>query len=668
MTKTYIYILILTALAFVGCADEGAEPVSDPATPAEAEGAVHRDSVPLSFEASLGGGATRAEFTYNAGKLHLSWSAKDALGVYIKTEDNKILRAGSIYGTGTAGKDPRTFSGYVLQKFEHEEYIYMHPDIVNGTAVNFEEQYGEINGANTLNNYLPIVWKANAGGSMPTQGACKGYVIRLVLNFNENPGNIRKILLHTSKTSSTPDRIFPRSYSIDYFTNDEPFKFASVTPGTSASADTYTDAISLNVVGTGTPHDNGNGTYTVEAYLASACVKNLNVYSSQLRVEVINHDGKTFASTPVNFKGQPGASSQQLLANDVFPDASLRKMEQTMSPGGITPTIINYQYGISSILGMWNEYGQCYDPNGLVLLKDGTGGNNAGMPDVLKNDGVGLAIHDRYSLTNSSTGTPTFTWELYNAHSDVKQDNTTVNNIDITAPTEVYVSFLSEYAWNQNLLGYYHYPTYPTNSVPTSAMGVMKNIIYPNLSKPGHEPFNSNGLPKNNIGKNEDAPMREYETVKLIYTDPSTGVSSTTFPAGTTIGFWGMIDVKANGFQQTQYSLLNWNQWRFFTNSAWNKDNSKWSGAYNRCNFFASGDICRRSGTSTTPVLDSEIIKGVVIYGFKDNVTNDANTAYSTCIFLVSASNTEAMKTYNRACFNIGCATSPYPSNIVIKK
>lgn len=664
MRKTYI-LYILLAVLLAGCAKEVPEPTPDPTASVEAVTAVHRDSVPLSFEASLGGGATRAEFKYESNALKLTWSKDDALGVYIKTEDDKILRAGSIYGTGTAGDETRTFSGYVLQKFEHEEYIYMHPDLVNGTAVNFEEQYGEINGANTLNNYLPIVWKADAGGTMPTLGACKGYVIRLVLNFTENPGNIRKILLHTSKTSSTPDRIFPRSYSIDYFTNDEPFKFASVTAGTSAPAAMYSDAISLNVVGTGTPHDNGDGTYTVEAYLASASVQNLNVYSSQLRVEVINHDGKTFASTPVNFKGQPGASSQQLLANAVFPDASLRKMEQTMSPGGITPTIINYQYGISSILGMWNQYGQCYDPNGLVFLKDGTGGNNAGMPPVLVTNGVGLAIHDRYTLTNSSTGTPTFTWDLYNAHTDKKQDNTTVNNIDITAETEIYVSFLSEYAWNQNLLGYYHYPT---SSVPASAMDVMKNIIYPNLSKPGHEPFNTAGKPGNNIGKNEDAPMREYETVKLIYTNPSTGVSSTTFPAGTTIGFWGMIDVKANGFQQSQYSLLNWNQWRFFTNSAWNKDNSKWTGAYNRCNFFASGDICNTTGTTATEAT-STIIPGVAIYGFKDNVTNEQTTAYSTCIFLVSVSNTSAMTTHNKACFNIGCSTGPgYPSNIVINK
>lgn len=677
MKHPFLYILLLlAALVVAGCSDDISVVPADPSTePTTTERAL----VPLTFEASLAAPApspgARAEFNYGSGVaggkngkgLKLAWSAKDALGVYIRTTEGTILRAGSITSTGTAGDETRTFNGHVLQKFEGEDYIYMHPDLGNSTAISFAEQYGAIGNASPLDTHLPIVWKAAEwGGDIPTQGAYKGYAIRLLLNFQEDPGNIRKIILHTDKCT-TADRIFPRSYTIDHLLADAPFAFDAPTLGTKVSEAIYTDAISLNVSGTPTATANGDGTYSVEAYLASACVTNLNLFNSKLRVEVINEQGRTYANSSVSFKGQSGATaSKELLAQDVFRDGSLRKMEQTMSVGGITPTIINYQYNIASILGMWNEYGQPYDPNGLIFLKDGTGGTNANMPQVLITNGVGQAIHDRYRLTNSPTGTPTFTWQLYESQNTTyadgaKQADATCNNIDITDDTEIYVSFLSEYAWNQNLLGYYHYPT---GNPPANAVDVMKNIIFPNLSKPGHEPFNTAGSPSNNIGKDEDAPMREYMTVKLIYTNPSTGVSTTTFPAGTTIGFWGMIDVKANGFQQSQFSLLNWNQWRFFSNSAWNAANNKWSGAYLRCNFFASGDICNTPSTEV-----ENIIPGVAIYGFKDNVTNDQNTAYSTCIFLVSASNTAAMTTHNKACFNIGCKTSPYPTqNIVLTK
>lgn len=685
----HIFLLLLV-FGVVGCTGDISDVPAD--SGAEALGA-HRDSVALTFEASLAAPAARAEFDYGdlgGGKkgLALSWSERDVLGVYIRTEKGTIIRAGSISGTGTAGDKSRNFSGIVLQKFEGEDYIYMHPDLGNSTVLSFEEQYGCIGDGSPLDANLPIIWKSSkTGGTTPPQGTCKGYVIRLVLNFTEDPGDIRKIILHTDKTSATANRIFPRSYGIDHLLLDDPFGFTEPIAGTATSSATYTDAISLNVTGNARPHKNAENNYTVEAYIASASVKNLNVFNTKLRVEVINHDGKTYATNPVSFKGQTEAQNQTLLAQDVFPDGTLRKMEQQMSRGGVTPTIINYQYGIGSILGMWNEYGQSYDPNGLIKLKDGTGGKNSDMPDVLVTNGVGLAIHDRYTLTPSGV-TPQFTWELYKSQSqgtDHKQADVTCNNIDIVeipdAPeadqgTEIYVSFLSEYAWNQNLLGYYHYPTpnkdaNPAITVPASAMDVMKNIIFPNLSKPGHEPFNTNGLPKNNIGKDEDAPMREYMTVKLIYTDPVTGASSTKFPSGTTIGFWGMIDAKANGFQQSQFSLLNWNQWRFFSNSKWNAENSNWKGNYTCCNFFASGDICKTTNPNATIVASSEVIPGIAIYGFMDDVNKGGReaTAFSTCIFLVSASNTAAMKTYNKACFNIGCdKDNGYPANIVIKK
>lgn len=724
MPKHLYILLLLAAFVLVGCADET---TNVPSAPTPSAPTAERAEVPLSFDATLSdeGPASRAAFTYGdvtsdpPGKkgLKVTWQEGDALGVYIKTAEGTILRAGRIT-THTGGEKTQHFVGHALELFEDEHYIYMHPDIGRETYVNLEEMDGELGSTAHIAKHLPIVWDP-ANSSSPYVGRYKGYVIHLELDFQTtNPGLIRKVTLLTSSRGPSglqEDRIFPRHYSINQLAKSSEIFDASNTgssdssdPAPSTASETvlegiatnnadFTNAITLNVT-SGTlkseVRSDGKTYYSTDVYLTSSAVKNLNLYPTKFYVLVVGDRGMLFQSTPVSFNGQGEASGSQLLSNSVLRNGIVGRVAATMSSGNISPTIINADYKIASILGMWNEYGKPYDPNGLVFYKTGPSSYNAGMPDVLVENGN--AIHDRYILTDSNTGTPTFTWNLYESQNatsgdGAKQSDVTCNNIDIVEipaaatradvqkGTEIFVSFLSEYAWNQNLLGYYHYKT---GSAPASATDVMKYIIFPNLSKPGHEPFNSNGQAKNNIGRNEDAPLEEYMTVKLVYQEDN-GSYTTIFPSGTTIGFWGMIDVKANGFQQTQYSLLNWNQWRFFSNSAWNADklpdgkyaNTGWNVNSARCNFFASGDICKTSTPDGTTV--ENIIPGIAIYGFMDDVAKGSRqekTAFSTCIFLVSASQPAAMKTNNKACFNIGCTvpdkptTSNYPTNLVINK
>lgn len=716
MPKHLYILLLLAAFVLVGCADES---TSVPTAPTPSAPTAERAEVPLSFDATLSdeGPASRAAFTYGdltsdpSGKkgLKVTWQEGDALGVYIKTAEGTILRAGSIT-THTGGGKTRHFEGHALELFEGEHYIYMHPDIGREIYVNLEEMDGELGSTAHITDHLPIVWDVTDDSDSdhsPYVGSYKGYVIHLELDFQTtNPGLIRKVTLLTSSRGPSglqEDRIFPRHYSINQLAKSSEIFDASQTSesqtsgttldGTATSNTDFTNAITLNVT-SGTlkseVRSDGKTYYSTDVYLTSSAVKNLNLYPTKFYVLVVGDRGMLFQSTPVSFNGQGKSSGSQLLSKDVLRNGIVGRVAATMSSGNISPTIINADYKIASILGMWNEYGKPYDPNGLVFYKTGPSSYNAGMPTVLVENGN--AIHDRYILTNSTTGTPTFTWNLYESQcasaTDHKQADVTCNNIDIVKipdaskekqGTEIFVSFLSEYAWNQNLLGYYHYPTpnqdaNPAITVPGSATDVMKYIIFPNLSKPGHEPFNSNGQAKNNIGRNEDAPLEEYMTVKLVYQEDN-GSYTTIFPPGTTIGFWGMIDVKANGFQQTQYSLLNWNQWRFFSNSAWNASNSNWTGNYTCYNFFASGDICETTG-NTSSEANSTIIPGIAIYGFMDDVNKGGRekTAFSTCIFLVSAGNPAAMQTHNKACFNIGCTVpdkptiSNYPSNLVINK
>lgn len=108
-----------------------------------------------------------------------------------------------------------------------------------------------------------------------------------------------------------------------------------------------------------------------------------------------------------------------------------------------------------------------------------------------------------------------------------------------------------------------------------------------------------------------------------------------------------MIDTEANeNSPKSGYDLLKWSQWKLFTNTAWNADNSGWSTGYANANFFASGDV----GSDASGTL----IPGLAIYGVKDNATNTYNTAYGAMIFMVSTSEPSAMQTHNKAYFNIG--------------
>lgn len=689
MKHSFLYILLLVAaLVLFGCADDVADVPAGPSTNASAERVV----VPHTFEATLGGAApsaaapaTRADIQYGevtgGNGLSLTWGESDKVGVYIRTEKGTILRAGSLNGSGVASEKTRKFSGYVLQKFEGERYLYMHPDLGQETTINFSDQYGHLGSPDHLNDYLPIVWDETAG----RVGTYKGYAIRLLLTFTSDPGPLRKIMLMTSPRGSGEDRIFPRAYSIGMLTADgNPFTLPAGdggkgTFGTAADAGTYTSAVSLTLTGDATPTRTGVSEWTAEAYIASATVENLNLYDSHLYVHVINSEGKTFLCTPVQFKGQQSASAgnKQLLATSVFPNGSLRKMTTTLSEGSAAPTVINYQYKVNSLMGMWNQYGRPYDPFHLMVYggEEALPAEGSGtMPDQLIRNMFDLRTRSIQSLTGgTTTATPTHTWVLYesqcpgyknttyitndgsantNHGSDHSQKGTTINNIEITAPTEVYFTFLGEYAWWQNLIGYYHYPK---GSVPASQNDVTKTIIFPNVSKPGHEPFNDSGKLTDNIGKATDAPLKQGETVKLLYTAPD-GTVSDKFPADEVIGFFLMQNPQANGFQQSAFSLMNWNVPIYFTNQAWNAlYNRNWP-TTGRLNTFASADVCNVTGASTgTKAASTTKIPGIAFYGAMDDINKRGEvTAWSAMLFAVSTSDPAAMKTQNHMYFNIG--------------
>lgn len=691
MKHPLLYILLLMAASvFAGCTSEWFDVATDDTTEAPI---ADRAEVAVSFDATLGTETpdSRAAYTYsdgvaggNGGKgVKTTWKKGDALGVYIKTTDGTILRAGSIVNTAVSdGGTTQHFEGRAFQLFEGEHYIYMHPDIGRKTYVNLESQNGHLNSTDHIADHLPIVWDES------TTGQYLGYILHLTLDFQSvNPGQLKKVTLLTQRRSDE-DRIFPRHYDINSLANSSVIPFdaqanssVSGTPtGLQTSSTDFTHAITLNVTG-GTVTDDGDGTYSTEVYLTSSQVEHLNLYSSYVYALAVNDADQPFASTSISFKGQGSAPGRVLLSSGVLPNGTVRKMTATMSPGSISSTLINSQYKVFSIMGMWNEYGRPYDPNNLMVYAGGNATlpaiDSGTMPTQLIQNMPALRDRSLKSLTGEGLekNTPTHTWVFYESQcdgyknnymilndggansdhgTDHSQANTTINNITIMAPTKVYLTFLNEFAWWQNLIGYYHYPE---GNVPASPNEVAKNIILPNVSKPGNEPFNTNTTsqkPDEKVGKDEDAPLNLGETIKLLYTRPD-GTVTDEFPAGTVIGFFLMANAQANGFQTSGFNLMNWTVPTHYSNSAWNTVNPGWP-TTGRRNTFASADICNVASTDNNyKAPQSTKIPGIAFYGAMDDIKkNGQNTAWSAMLYAISTSDPAAMQTHNRMYFNIG--------------
>lgn len=634
--KTYrLYLLLIGILgAVLLSACQGEELMTDTSTTSTDAVAEARPLIQHQVSVALDGAATRVAYKPLGDGLQLSWAANEALGVYIYNKsDNTYTYAGSISSTGTEGdRGVRHFTGTVSAKSSDETYVYIHPFISGETqgstahgSIPLTPQSAALGSTTHLSGLIPLIW--HEGSPFPTY---HGYALHLSLAFNQDPGTISSVTLQTMNEVGTT-AIFPTT-----------FEASNMTGGS-----TKNSALTLTTSGTATRH---GSVWTADAYLACTNA-DVDVFRTKFNVKVVAANG-TFYNEYRSFPGQETAPNQKL---PMLANGKCYNLGTTMSKDA-APTVISTQYKVNSLLGMWNTYGKSTDPFHLVVYAGGDAElpTDGVMPQQLKDNKD--AILSRYISQIAVNGTPTWLGPAagslyatgYTTTEELKQADVTINNILITQPTEVFVTFISEFGWNENLLGYYYYNM---NNEPESSGDVTKTIIFPNVSKPNHQPFNLEGTGSGstttpaNIGTPAQAPLREFETVKLLYTDAQ-GYTSSTFPAGTTIGFMMMIDTEAQETSpKSGYDLLRWSQWRLFTNTKWNTENSKWLNTYANNNFFASGDVCKGSGTP---------IPGLAIYGVKDNATNTENTAYGAMIFMVSTKVPEAMQTANKAYFNIG--------------
>ncbi|MCQ2185348.1 MAG: hypothetical protein MJY92_01305 [Bacteroidales bacterium] len=590
-------------------------------------------------------------------KLSPAWNAEgeERISVYI-LKDNGAFYAGDMVSDEAGADGKRTFHGQILAKAEGERYAYVYPSlsskeqqITEGTApaaqgtIDWSSQDGTLEG---LGNIMPFVWKESQEDNSIVSLENTAYVVKLVMNFQEEApntlGSNDKILLSTMKRGAN-DKVFPKEFKAANLWMVNNSGFANPTEGTNNSDSDYLTELQLTSWA-----DGGNEGKTKVAYVLCSSAHNLNVFSSKFRITA-NVGENTFYSEFRSFPGQDEPDAQESKQLEAFTNGKIYRATRNMS---LVPpaTVISTAFGVSSLLGTWNEYGKPYDPDQRIIAADGMTESNvpSQLFELLGTSDKQAEFTGKMQLDytpSRGNNTPNFLGKLFKSPGNSTNAGKTMK---ITKDSKVYVTFISENAWDRNLLGYYFFPYQTSDEVSQPKnTNFKKYIVFPDVSRGDHVPFNYGGSKTGgydigtppNIGDPTKAPIAEYSTIQLLYTN-SEGFTSEIFPANTFIGFFVMKDAIKNNAG----SLLNWGASKLFTNYGLGDLNPA-------VNPFAAGDIV---STSESSYLHENRTPGLAIFGFRDNANDNNNYAFATMIYMVSTSDQDALDMQNTAAFNIG--------------
>ncbi|MDO4164857.1 MAG: LruC domain-containing protein [Bacteroides sp.] len=190
---------------------------------------------------------------------------------------------------------------------------------------------------------------------------------------------------------------------------------------------------------------------------------------------------------------------------------------------------------------------------------------------------------------------------------------------------ELYFTFLTEWAWYQNTLGYYYYES---SNVPSSPDDVKKYILVPNASKANHVPFGvEGGWGYPYFEDSSNAPMALNTHIQLLYEDAE-GKVSTEFPAGYTIGFF----LIPNGYNTCTDSNTNPGD-SFYFDKGIVYSNKEWNTNY-------SGQQSRFIAMNST---------NGVVYGVEDG---GEDASYDDLMFTIYGNPNEAIQDPDRPTIN----------------
>ncbi|MFZ4616823.1 MAG: LruC domain-containing protein [Rectinemataceae bacterium] len=177
------------------------------------------------------------------------------------------------------------------------------------------------------------------------------------------------------------------------------------------------------------------------------------------------------------------------------------------------------------------------------------------------------------------------------------------SNINITAPSKITVSFLHEKAANANALAYY---VYTTGSAATKPANASLMVAFPNVSLE----FSGGGL-------------KPGDSITLVYHDSRTNTDSTTFPAGSTIG-WVLVP---NSFRNGQ-------------------PNASADNFYSTPQFNPESESSYRAHTAFVLYKSSEAKDTAFVLGFEDSQRTEKKPGdFTDAVFAISSSPISAVET-----------------------
>lgn len=363
-----------------------------------------------------------------------------------------------------------------------------------------------------------------------------------------------------------------------------------------------------------------NGTLEIPGHIQTLYFYASSMAAPQLTIAELEGDA-------VKVTNQPISSSRQDTRSVSDDQLVVRKLNSSENGG----TATNFY----TINGGWDNYGNLEDVNHLIDY------------GALTSDDVHSIEHYFWYISDgvnnwTKPGDPTGArlerlknMRVNNVNMVVQEQYEENGQIYDVESAEVWFTFITEYAWNENVVGYYFFDK---NNPPKSAAEIDKKfVILPNASTPAHYPFEK--LDTRKLRYPEDkVPTTINRRYQLLYMDEDGNVSKN-FPPNTEIGFFIIPngfempnnfqgpDETINGFTYTtrKNGLINTNATAYYSNYEFNTGDDNTAANKNPRKRYVA---CR-------------LANGTVVYGCEDA----SNSSYDDMMFTITASPNKAIHT-----------------------
>lgn len=610
--------LLLTLSAILLAACTAKVPV-DPSPEGETER--------IEFTAISRDADSKVIYEYTNG-LHMKWKGDESLEVYIQHAYGSC--DGVSKGTLHAVEGTLADEGYSL-KFAGEAQARQLPGDKFVLAYTGEGSFtdndfnwtrqtlevGSDSGLSQLKRFTPITWTdINSANPVMTKHAC-------VIKFTGSglPANaaIKSIAIvangERQVAGHAPGHIFPTGFS-----------FANSFRNEAGDGNVINDGGGLTLVYVFTDARTDNsGAFT--AYLAAPVIDAVGESVNNFSIQIICEESNGTVSTK--------KATQNITAGTFMSGIKLYNLGRTAFVGSVNPATViggvadpsdpnDPLNNTESITGQWDKFGALSnDIYGVLEKGKNITDDHRALIEALyqaytstakvgdKNTFCDSYIHPVMARLASPVDDPidqstlvTVTGPQYVATSVQGTDaaKQSFNNIVLTKDTEVYMTFINTLAWNFNTIGYYCYPHQQETEYQSldKFKDTHKYVVIPSTSdkpKDGHRV------------------LPAKTTAQLLYPDRQAGSFATTFPKGTVIGLFDIVngmDTSSDFALKEPGKYTDGDVYFTFTNIAWNAINDITSrpfpGSSSFYNFIAAARI----------KFGNTLENHALLYGIKD--------------------------------------------------